>query len=787
MKNKKGIMLVMALVALTSLILMPGVYATNPPPNPYELIVDRLSGYLVATLDSHNSYDGPSGELIQNVYDPLIYWEGEPYDVFVPKLATQVWIAPPDPTAPPYTNFTIYFKIRENVLFHNKCRTDYPMDWSNLAPIYLTPEDVEYSFERLLVHDYANGAQWMVFEAVLGVEQADTSWPSNESNPINLAFESNATHFWMNIANRGFAPSQGTTSFTPIQLFDQTGRQRATFWQELSNAKLCYPIAITLQVIGEPWFLIVSKRWTLEWLIPTGTAQGLDLNETAPGTQIDWPGTWDNWIDYEGWAESPYDKIGTEKPGVVCGTGPYILDRYDPTLTGGYSLVKNDNYWGGWPASYPNPPYVPQPASGLKPAGYVTRVTVRQQTLTNLISNMIAGDCDLTFPPSPNMGQLHVGNDRNAETLPGIRLDYPCFLFSMGSLHPTFDITPTPDNRYGKINDYGVYTSDGIPRDFFNDTHIRKAFFYLVNHSVLIDEYFLGEAYQPNTIVPMGLKYQNPDQEGYKLNITRAVEEFNQANPAVRETGFTVTLIYALALEEGRVILEDLAARINQIGQDYFNGKFHATVMGISWTEFFPAWVNLWLPFWHMTWGADYADIHNFAQPFMHSRGVYPMFQGYHNDYLDSLVEAGITAPEGPERQAIYYEAQRIYFEEAIGLPLDVPVFRRYLREWVAGRYYNALYQGMVYAYNLWKWEYIRGNVNCDDKVFMDDILAIIDAFGSYYGKAGLPKFHQRWNFRCDIPGNPRETWTDRKIDMYDITAALDNFGKTQTPWQPPP
>jgi len=789
--NNKAKALALLSIALTCLMLMyvPVAHAANPPPSPYELIVDRLSGYLPATLDSHNSYDGPSGELIQNVYDPLIYWEGEPYDVFVPKLATQVWVAPPDKDAPDYTNFTIYFKIRENVLFHNKCRTDYPKDWSSLAPIWLTPEDVEYSFERLLVHDYANGAQWMVFEAIFGIESANKSWPKDESNPINLAFESNATHFWMNIANRGFAPATGTPSFTPIPLFDETGRQRATFWNELSVLTPCYPISIILQHMSAYYHMIVSKRWTIEWLIPTGIAEGLDMNPVAEGPQVDWPGTWSDWTDYTFWGASPYDKISKTDlhPGVACGTGPYILDRYNPTPTGEYSLVKNDNYWGGWPANHPNPPYPPQTGSGLKPAGYVTRFTVKNKDVSLIIADMISGDADLIDIPTPLMGQLHVGGDRNAETLPGIWLSYPLFTYAMFSIHPTFDITPTDDNKYGKIYDYGVYARDGIPRDFFADVHIRKAFFYLVNFSVAIKDYFGGEAYQPNTIVPMGIPYQNPYQEGYTLNITRAVEEFGKANPQVTSVGFTVTLTYFTGADEARILFEDLAARINKVGQDYFGGKFTATAMEVDLWEFWGALFAGQLPMWNMQIGPPYVDIHLFAQYIMYSKGSYLQCQKYANPTLDQLVEAGITAPEGPQRQAIYYEAQRIYFEEAIGCPFAVPISRQYAREWVAGRYYHSLAVGMPYAYVLWKWEYIRGNVNCDDKVFMDDILVILDAFGSYFGKGGLPAIHPRWNFRCDIPGNPREAWTDRKIDMYDITAALDNFGKTQTTWQPPP
>jgi hypothetical protein len=57
-----------------------------------------------------------------------------------------------------------------------------------------------------------------------------------------------------------------------------------------------------------------------------------------------------------------------------------------------------------------------------------------------------------------------------------------------------------------------------------------------------------------------------------------------------------------------------------------------------------------------------------------------------------------------------------------------------------------------------------------------------------------MPVFHARWNFNCDVDGNPKDSspaghggWRDRKIDLYDISAALDNFGKTDVQWTGPP
>ncbi|RLG05905.1 MAG: hypothetical protein DRN68_07875, partial [Thaumarchaeota archaeon] len=59
-----------------------------------------------------------------------------------------------------------------------------------------------------------------------------------------------------------------------------------------------------------------------------------------------------------------------------------------------------------------------------------------------------------------------------------------------------------------------------------------------------------------------------------------------------------------------------------------------------------------------------------------------------------------LFSPE--ERKEIYYELQKIYFEDCPSVMLYQPVGRHYERDWVQGWYYNPIYPG-VYFYALWK------------------------------------------------------------------------------------
>lgn len=106
------------------------------------------------TLDPHYAYDTASSNVLFNVYENLIMYEGDSLENFAPMLATEV---------PTYESGlirdggrTFVFPIREGVKFHS----------GNT----LTPADVEYSFERGLLFDRSGGPIKMLIEAFTGAE-----------------------------------------------------------------------------------------------------------------------------------------------------------------------------------------------------------------------------------------------------------------------------------------------------------------------------------------------------------------------------------------------------------------------------------------------------------------------------------------------------------------------------------------------------------------------------------------------------------------------------------------
>jgi peptide/nickel transport system substrate-binding protein len=690
--------------------------------NQDEIICATFEGGNPDTVDPAIAYDAASSELIFNVYETLIFFDGECVDRFIPQLATEVPTSENgliqnitgevSPEGLPWF-FRYIFPIRTGVKFHNSTL------WGDYT---LTPQDVEYSFERGLVQDRRGGPQWMFYEPLLNSFGAE--YLGNLSNAedialvgkmIDHAVESNATHVWFNLAFPG--------AYRPF-----------------------------LQILCQCRASVISKQWVNDYVIGT-------LGRP------DWNGEWntyEDWINYRDPDESPLGDYGTTP--VMCGTGPYQLETLDQANMY-WSAVRFADYWRGWPADWPAPPYPSNPAINPKPAGYVNRVKVTWAYIWPTRRDMfLNGDLDFCNVPSQYKdeitGQLGI---RCFDKLPALSISSMFFTIDLNPVSPYLGVLGgLPSNTFNE---------SGIPRDFFLNMHIRKAFAYSFNYSDYIEQlsssdYFTGEALQAATWCPVGFPYWNPNQEGYSLDVAKAEEEFRLAwDGQVWEDGFKVEIIYPVTSSPdwcmwGRILKPTIES---------LNPKFHIELVMApgGWGTYYTIIMNGEAPLFTMGWLADYADPENFVRPFMHSSYAFASWQRYGNETIDDLIEEGVGTINTTRRREIYYELQRIYHEDCPSVPLHQSAGFHFERDWVQGWYYNPVYPSF-YFYPLWKQEAIQGDVNYDGVVDMKDIGFICQAYGSTYG----PPMHQRWNFRCDVDN-------DRKTDMKDIGYTAKHYGET--------
>ena len=118
-------------------------------------VIQSLPGGPVS-FDPVRAYDSASGEVLQNVYETLFYYDGEAIDQFVPQLATDFSVSDDG------TSYT--FTLREGVMFHS----------GNM----MSCKDVEYSLQYGMVVSHPRGANaYLMGNQFLGT-QIDSSDPA---------------------------------------------------------------------------------------------------------------------------------------------------------------------------------------------------------------------------------------------------------------------------------------------------------------------------------------------------------------------------------------------------------------------------------------------------------------------------------------------------------------------------------------------------------------------------------------------------------------------------------
>ena len=273
MKNRCAVSklaVIVIVVVIAAIVIGAGTYFFMIAPtmgikNP-DTIIEATIGE-PETLDPAWAYDTASGEVIFNVYDTLVFFDKEKVDKFVPVIAEKV---------PSVENglvkdngMTIIFPIRKGIKTHDGGE--------------ITPEDVEYSFERAMVQDRDGGPVWMLLEPLLGVE----STRDGEGNIVVTAEQ--------------------------IDKAVEVEGDNVVF-----HLAKPFPTTVFLQILSQTWASIVDK----ECAVKHGA----------------WPGTWDDWKKYNN-PEVP------ELQEVECGSGPFMLEKWEHGKE--VSLIRFDDYFRG--------------------------------------------------------------------------------------------------------------------------------------------------------------------------------------------------------------------------------------------------------------------------------------------------------------------------------------------------------------------------------------------------------------------------------------------------------
>jgi len=763
------------------------------PPIDTTTFYEGTIGWGPGRADPQRVYDYGSGQLVFNSYETLIAWDHELYYTFQPQLATNVpnrenetktitgaiidygatfsdgsiskgftdlnsaganagfsvgdvlylmdaggkhraWFA-----ESVVGTYTLTLR-RYWYMFH--IRTSPVINFINTSGIALDTfdiDDAEFTFERGLVQD--TGPQWMFYTAMFGCFNS-AAWNSNDTSRMNAIDQAHLID----------------------DAVEKSGNDLTL------NLGMPFPDNAFKQCMSNTWSSIGSKEWFLTKL---GVGYGYN-GDLYTLDSLGYP-AWHNSSNVWHKSRSPIDRTGFL---TWAGTGPYYVSVFDqPNLK--IDLLRNDGYWGGWPASGRNG------SIAVYEIQYIADWNVRKTAF-------LSGDIDTCAVPRDYMFELLQAPNKDADpilvggkpVIKTIKNISPSLSFD--AVHFTFTINST-----STFIGTGSFPN-GIPLNFFNNTHVRKAFAYSFNQTQYIAQRCFGEAYRQYTPLIAGLY---PDYRtvtsGYDVNYALAESELKQAmfgGLSVWNRGFTLTL----ATNAGSVqdIIREFFTKLST-----YDGRtgppFTINIAYVSWPEYLNYWENYELPIWSIGWLADFADADNFMRPYMHSNGDYSGSQNYtlpngwgstHGSNYpalnkDELIDKAFVTPDESDRAKMYADLESIYVADCPSLPLPASTGRRWCQYWVKGWYYDALYPAF----------YIRDYFKMDD-CWYDMTGPTVAVSDGMVNMRDIQYLIIHFNAKPPVPGKPDPNWVgtygnggvdpsgDRLSNMRDIQGAVLHF-----------
>jgi len=180
----------------------------------------------------------------------------------------------------------------------------------------------------------------------------------------------------------------------------------------------------------------------------------------------------------------------------TLGTGPYLLENYNPVEGGGYTLVPDPNYWGK--AAATAEPW----NNNLQPANTTVDI-IFQPTLDVTISQLIHGNVQ------------------------GAEFDYigPSSINSLKG-YSNLEVVPMPTAVSVAAGAWWVYLNQSVYP--FNNLSVREAIAHAINYGEIIAQAFGGYGQQWVGPVPPGYPYNNnvtAQEPYYAFNLTLAQQE----------------------------------------------------------------------------------------------------------------------------------------------------------------------------------------------------------------------------------------------------------------------
>jgi peptide/nickel transport system substrate-binding protein len=581
----------------------------------------------INTLDPALAYDTASSAALDQIMEGLVTYNFTDGTTYVPLLATEVPSAENGGISEDGLVYT--FNIREGVTYHQGGT--------------LEPHDVAYTFQRGLLQSDPNGPQWLLLEPILGYTHGDVTEEISEGE---FAGDREAL-----IA--GATPEELAAVCEKVQAAVVADDAAGTV-----TFNLAQPWGPFISTLAGTWGHIIDMEWAVE--------QGAWDGDCA---------TWQNF--YSPGAEN------SELTSVVNGTGPYMMESWTPGEQ--YVLVSNENYWVTeplWEGGHTGPPAIK------------TVIVEQVEEWGTRFAALQAGDAEVVA--------VNIDVETQVDPLVGEFCDWQTFECTPSEENPDgplrkWDNLPQPSRTDAFLNwnippdspyiGSGQLDGNGIPPNFFSDLNVRKAMATCFDYDTYIAEALNGKGVRNNGPIILDMLGYNPDGPMYEYNPEECAAFMEQAHGGVLpETGFR----FQMAYNSGNTVRQTVGA-IFQSNFEAINELYQVEVVGLPWPTFLRASGAGQFPAFASGWIEDIHDPHNWAQPF--TLGTFAGRAGLPEELtaqFQELVTAAATAPTPEEREAIYFDIQQLYYDQAVAVTLAQSTTFRFEQRWVDGWYYRV-------------------------------------------------------------------------------------------------
>lgn len=512
-----------------------------------------------------------------------------------------------------------YFPIRQGVKFHNG--------------EVLTPEDVEYTYERAMIlgqEGLPDGVLyydlWLLIKALLGPEYwsiEDLAWDIADEKGIT-----GVTEFEQlpdNVLREACTRVQRTVEVEGNNVvfhLDKDYKEFATFLSILAHG-------------DHPFNHIVNKKWVIQ--------------------QGGWPGTCDDWVKW-------HNRFPSELHDKMNGTGPFKLQSWTPDQE--ILLVAHDDYWDGRP----------------KLREFSRKEVTCPETMRVMI---LGGQADIANIPPTELPQI-VGQ-------PGVSVleNLP-----LAAMSPVIFFNASINAENNDLIGSGMLDGNGIYPHFFDNVKVRQAFAYAFNYWRYNYDILEGKGVETAGPIPRALGLYCCYERRYYYDLEKASELFKEVGAPWPEygeiwnTGFKFTIPYT----QGNKAQKRIAELIKE-GIEILNPKFHIEVREVSRVAYLNYMREHKMPIFITGWLADTRDPDNFVRAFMHSHWALMGYQihGAGGSSLqeraekvyDPLIEKAAKTTNVEERRKLYFELQKLAFEDAIQIYLPQATGQRVVSGWV--------------------------------------------------------------------------------------------------------